>query len=169
MGRGDAAIAAIGRDARRELSKVIVDTMTLAVRNLSNSTPVDTEHAASNWIVTFGSPFKGVAGSRVNVSWSEFYNGLAKLKRYDVGRDGRVYIRNNVLYLQYLDRGHGRLREEVVVECVRPEDDLSATRKFFLSRELLAESLTGEPRHPPLLRHTGQRLHERQAGHRVGQ
>ena len=105
MGRGDAAIAAIGRDARRELSKVIVDTMTLAVRNLSNSTPVDTEHAASNWIVTFGSPFKGVAGSRVNVSWSEFYNGLAKLKRYDVGRDGRVYIRNNVLYLQYLDRG----------------------------------------------------------------
>lgn len=100
--------AQIGREIRAALSVTIRDVMLLVVENLKNSTPVDTEHARSNWIVTFKTPFTGVAGSREAVSYAEQEAGIARLERYDVGRDGRIHIRNNVPYVPYLDRGHSQ-------------------------------------------------------------
>lgn len=103
---GDAA--SIGKQIRAELSKTIRDVMLLVVDNLQNSTPVDTGHAGSNWVATFGTPYSGVDGSREAVSYAAQDAGIARLQNYDVGRHGKVFIRNNVPYVPYLDQGHSQ-------------------------------------------------------------
>lgn len=80
--------------------------MLVACDNVTNATPVATEHAASNWVLSAGSPYTGIDGTRDNVSWAAHEAGIRKIQNYDIGRDGpRIYLRNNVLYLQFLDRG----------------------------------------------------------------
>lgn len=95
----------IGREIREHLSKVTRDVMEVATQNLINATPVATEHAMSNWVPSVGAPFTGIDGSPKAVSFAAQDAGIARLKTYDAGKDGPIYIRNNVLYLQYLDRG----------------------------------------------------------------
>lgn len=72
---------------------------------LTDTTPVDTGHARSNWILSMGRPYEGIDGSRAAVSETAADAGFDSLERYDVGRDGKIYLRNNVLYIQFLDRG----------------------------------------------------------------
>lgn len=79
--------------------------MLLAADNVTNATPVDTGHAASNWVLSVGAPFTGIDGSREAVRTDAQDAGIARIEQYDVGRDGTIFLRNNVLYLQYLDRG----------------------------------------------------------------
>lgn len=100
---GDAAF--IGRAARRELSTVIKKVVGLALDNLVNSNPVDTEHSRSNWVVSVGRPYTGVDGSRESVSYAAQEHGRDVLANYDVGRDGPIFLRNNVHYEKYLDEG----------------------------------------------------------------
>lgn len=103
--------ASIGKAIREDISKVLRDVMLLAADNLANATPVDTGHASTNWILTTGSPYNGIAGSREQVSISEQVQGIADLQDYDVGRDGPIYLRNNVLYLKFLDAGWSQQAE----------------------------------------------------------
>lgn len=100
--------AAIGKEIREELSRVLSSVMILAQDNLRNSTPVDTTHASNNWILTVGQPYSGVDGSRVSPSTAVQDAGIKRMDTYDIGKDGPIYIRNNVLYLQFLNRGHSQ-------------------------------------------------------------
>jgi hypothetical protein len=95
----------IGDEIRQAISKTLRDVMLLAEQNVSTSTPVDTGHAMSNWILSVGSPHSGVDGSRADVSFTAQARGRARVQTFDVGRDKRIYLRNNVPYVQYLDRG----------------------------------------------------------------
>ncbi len=97
--------SSIGREIRSDISKTIGRAMILLTEDLRNATPVDTTNAASNWIPTTGAAFEGVDGSREEPSHAAQDAGIEKLRSYDVVRDGKVFIKNNVLYLQYLDAG----------------------------------------------------------------
>lgn len=100
-----ASAAQIGKEIRAELSRVIRDSMLLAADNVTNATPVDTTHASTNWILSVGRPFMGIDGTREQPSSAAQEAGIARIETYDVGRDGPIYLRNNVLYVQFLDRG----------------------------------------------------------------
>lgn len=99
------AASKIGRELRAHLSKVTSDVMLTVTQNLINATPVATEHALSNWVPSVGAPYTQVDGSPDSVSYAAQDAGIARLKSYDAGRDGSVHVRNNVLYLPFLDRG----------------------------------------------------------------
>src|SRR5688572_24275740 len=131
--------ASIGREIRAALSATIRDVMLLVVNNLQNSTPVDTGHAGSNWIVTIGAPYRGVDGSRESVSYAAQNAGIQALQTYDVAR-GRVSLRNNVPYLPYLDRGHSQQAPAGFVQIAimaalrrAPRGKVQATRKMLRS------------------------------------
>lgn len=100
--------ASVGRKIRESLSQTIREVMWLAADNVTNATPVDTTHAANNWILSVRAPCTTVDGSRERPSHALQDAGKQKLLNYDVGRDGPVFLRNNVLYLQYLDQGHSQ-------------------------------------------------------------
>jgi len=97
-GRG--SVAAVGRDMRKALSETLAGVMTAAAEAVTDATPVDTGHAQSNWILSTGAPYTGVDGSRENVSEAAQVHGLEKMANYDVGRDGRIYLVNNVPYMR---------------------------------------------------------------------
>jgi len=90
---------------RAELSKLLSGVMTAAANAVTDATPIDTGHAESNWILSTGSPHSGVEGSREAVSYAGQVHGLEKMDKYDVGRDGRIFLTNNVSYLPDLDKG----------------------------------------------------------------
>jgi hypothetical protein len=148
---GDAA--SIGREIRAALSVTIRDVMLLVLANLKASTPVDTGHAASNWIVTFRTPFQGVDGSRAAVSTAQQDAGEDRLRRYDVGRDGAVVLRNNVPYVKYLDRGSsqqapaGFVRMAIMAAMRRaPHGRRGAVRQMLrgMARTAIRRSRTSE-------------------------
>lgn len=95
------AVAAIGQDMRAAISDTLKEVMLTAADALEANSPIDTGHLVSNWILSVGRPFTGVAGSRQSVTYAAQDAGREKVLAYDVGRDGRIYISNNVPYLQY--------------------------------------------------------------------
>lgn len=97
--------ASIGAEIRADLSKTMQDVMRIAALSVISATPVDTEHAASNWVLSNGTPYTGIDGSREAVSYAAQTEGFAELTNFDVGRDAKIYLRNNVLYLEFLDKG----------------------------------------------------------------
>lgn len=100
-----AGSAKIGRDIREKISATLRDVMLQAADNLRNATPVDTTNAQNNWVLSTGRPYVGVDGSRDAPSHAAQDAGIAKIQSYDAGRDGPIYLRNNVIYLQFLDQG----------------------------------------------------------------
>ena len=91
-----------------ELEDVINDELSRIARNIlreiRNATPVDTGHAASNWIGTFGSPTTQVAGSREAVNFAPQNESLATLGRRNA-RLQPIFIANNVEYIGLLNTG----------------------------------------------------------------
>lgn len=108
--------ASIGRAMRKELSAVVGGVMLRALDNVINSTPVDTTHASNNWIASTGSPSSMIDGSRENPSHALEDQGREALVNYDVGRDGAVYLRNNVSYVKYLDEGWSQQADPDFIE-----------------------------------------------------
>lgn len=96
---------AIGRALRANLSETISVAMIRARMAVSDATPVKTHHAESNWVLSVGSPYNGVDGSPYAVSYAAQQEGDQRIKRYDVGRDGKIYLRDNVIYMQFLNKG----------------------------------------------------------------
>lgn len=97
--------AKIGRQIRADLSRVLSQTMLAVVDNLISTTPVDTGHARNNWVLTTRQPYTSEDGSRVAPSDAAQRAGIAKIQNYDIGRDGPIYLRDNVRYMQFLDAG----------------------------------------------------------------
>lgn len=100
--------ADIGRAIREHTARSTRDTMLLARANVTAATPVDTEHAASNWVLSVGRPYTEVCGSREAVSYTAQAAGDDEVRDYnadDVRRNRKIYLRNNVFYLRFLDNG----------------------------------------------------------------
>lgn len=97
--------ASIGKAIRDDLSKTLRTVFSIAGQSVIDATPVDTEHDRSNWVLSVGSPYTGVDGSRIAVSYAAQKAGFQKLAAYDVGRDGKIFLRNNVFYTKFLDKG----------------------------------------------------------------
>lgn len=145
--------ASIGRQIREDISETLRQVMLLAADNLANATPVDTGHASSNWILTTGTPYNGIAGTRESVSLTEQEAGidaLAGVGSYDVVRDGPIYLRNNVDYLQYLDKGKSQQAEAGYVAASfqaaarrAPRGRKTAVRKMLrgMSKEAYRKSI----------------------------
>lgn len=87
---------------RERLSAKLADVMLTAADAVEAASPVKTGHLVSNFILSLRSPFTGVAGSPEAVDYSAQDAGREAVLKYDVGRDGRIYLRNNVEYLKYL-------------------------------------------------------------------
>ena len=100
-----AGAAAVGRAIRADLSNLLRDVMLNVTTALVQANPVDTGHSRSNWILSTRHPYMSIDGSPENVSTAEQDAGIAKIMQYDIGRDGSIYLRNNVHYVQYLDAG----------------------------------------------------------------
>lgn len=96
------AVAVIGREARAALSETLSAVMLAAADSVIDSSPVQTGHLKSNFILTVGRPFSGVDGSPEAVSHAAQRTGVAAVRKYDVGRDGKIFFVNNVEYLRYL-------------------------------------------------------------------
>ncbi len=100
--------ASVGREMREALSKTLSDVMLSARNAVTNATPVDTTNAANGWVLSVGRPFTGQAGTREAPSTAAQDAGDERIRHYDVGKDGPIYLRNNVFYLQFLDQGHSQ-------------------------------------------------------------
>lgn len=101
----------IARAIREHTARVTRDVMLLARQNVSNATPVDTGHAMSNWVLSVGRPYTAVDGSRAQVSFAAQAAGDERVRNYsadDVRYRRQIYLRNNVPYMVYLDRGHSQ-------------------------------------------------------------
>lgn len=95
-------VAKIGREMRAALSRTLSDVMLAAADAVENASPVQTGHLRSNFVLTTGAPYSGVDGSPDQVSTTAQEAGKARIRAYDVGRDGRIHLTNNVEYLDYL-------------------------------------------------------------------
>ena len=96
----------VAKALRDGIAKSIRDTMLLARQNVTNATPVDTGHAASNWVLSISRPYSEVCGSREAVSTSAQDVGDAAIREYSGGDlRSKIYLRNNVPYMVYLDNG----------------------------------------------------------------
>lgn len=131
--------ASIGRQLRREVSTTVRTVMLLARRNVAAATPVDTGHAMSNWVLSVGKPYTGVCGSRQDVDFSAQNDGDLALSDYDVGRDGAVYLRNNVHYVTYLDDGSSQQAEAgFVAEAIQSAQRLAPYGRGGAVRRMLS-------------------------------
>lgn len=97
--------AAIGREIRADMSRTLRDVMREATYALVAATPKDTTHASNNWILTVKRPYEGIAGSPEAPSTMVQAQSIANLETYDIVRDGPIYLRNNVEYVEFLDSG----------------------------------------------------------------
>lgn len=99
-----------------EYERVVIDLIVEVVANLREDTPVDTRHAASNWVPSVGSPFRGVEGKIKVARRSNKKKGVEKGDRSTTATgtaaargdaailsytlaDGDAFIANNVDYL----------------------------------------------------------------------
>jgi len=94
--------ARIGRAIRAKLSKQLSEVMLTAADAVEAACPVKTGHLVSNFILTVRAPFVGVEGSPEDVTYAAQDAGRETVLKYDVGKDGPIYFRNNVEYLKYL-------------------------------------------------------------------
>jgi hypothetical protein len=100
IGTGGGA-AKIGREMREALSRMLSDAMLSAADAVEAVCPIQTGHLLSNFVLSTGSPYSGIDGSREAVSYSAQDAGRERVLKYDVGRDGRIYLSNNVDYLKH--------------------------------------------------------------------
>lgn len=98
----------IGDAARQKLAEALGLTFVLALERLENATPVDTTHASTNWVGSVGKPYTAVAGSRESPSRAAQLAGKARVRAYsgkDIKAGRKLFIRNNVFYVKFLNRG----------------------------------------------------------------
>ena len=99
-----AQIRVITRELNVAINDVVARVGRNILRELRDTTPVDTGHAASNWIGGFGSPPSGVVGSKQAVTFGPQNASIRSI----TARRTRVqplFITNNVDYIGILDTG----------------------------------------------------------------
>lgn len=105
--------------AREKLARGLGLTFAMAIDRLANATPVDTTHASTNWIGTVGKPFEGVVGSRESPQSGRQLAGRERVRNYssrDIKAGREIFIRNNVFYLKFLNRGSSQQAPAEFVE-----------------------------------------------------
>ncbi|QBQ71179.1 tail completion protein [Shewanella phage S0112] len=96
------------RELNTFIAKKAVDITASVTGFLQEDTPKLTEHAASNWIPTIGSPHPSPAGTRQAVSYTEQAQGLSNIEKYKIDlfkRPELLYVTNNVYYILSLNNG----------------------------------------------------------------
>lgn len=106
----EVAFGPLEKFTTRKVQKLILD----AVANLTEDTPVDTGHAANNWIPSLDQPVLTEAGTRQSPSGEAQSAGIAEIAGYSLPRIG--YIANNVPYIQSLNEGHSQQAPSGFVE-----------------------------------------------------
>jgi hypothetical protein len=128
--------ARIERAMREKLSKQAADIMLTAADAVDAHCPVRTGHLLSNFILSVGAPFTGVAGSPEAVDYSAQDSGREAVLKYDVSRDGKIYFRNNVDYLQHVS---GFLTEAMLAgAAAAPAGRTVATRSTLRTMSRIA-------------------------------
>lgn len=102
----------MARDGRVDVIAKLRGATAASVRRLAlgtldrlvDATPVDTGHARSNWVLSVGTPFTGVDGSKDAVSEAAQDAGRAAVSKYRLSQ-GPVLLSNNVEYLAILNEG----------------------------------------------------------------
>ena len=104
----DAIVRGLDRLSGRLVQKITLDLQA----NLIETTPVDTGWARANWVAGIGQPvlpLQPEGGRRtpgeVQAAASRAANANAGVLRYTV-RQGRVFMSNNVPYVEALNSGH---------------------------------------------------------------
>lgn len=97
----------MGKAMRAACSGAVRDTLLIAHQSVTDATPVDTTHAASNWLLSVGSPNYDIAGSREAPDWGPWNSGRKLLMDWDISK-GKIYLRNNVPYIGALNNGHSQ-------------------------------------------------------------
>ena len=105
-------IEAIARGLNRFTGRLIQKITLDLQANLIETTPVDTGWARANWVPAINRPFFPIqpeGGKRtsgeVQAAASRQSNATAGVLRYTV-RQGRVFVSNNVPYVEALNSGH---------------------------------------------------------------
>ena len=115
-------IAKMRKQLDRKVSTRSTSVAKHAIEFLINNTPVDTSKLVSNWIITFGSPKRGIIpahavgkkGSTSAISGSIAKNlAFSKLENRKPGT--RIYITNNVPYLDEVNRYGGYILEAAML------------------------------------------------------
>lgn len=137
--------------AREKLAAATGLTFVMAIERLENSTPVDTTHASTNWIGSIGAPHMDVEGSREAPSRVAQEAGKATVRNYsaaDIKARRKIYIRNNVFYLRFLNRGSSQQAPAEFVEKALRGDTSNPTRHMprghkRAARKMLARMARG--------------------------
>jgi hypothetical protein len=137
--------ASIGRAIRADLSRTLRDVMLAAAEAVTAATPIDTTHAANNWVLSIGRPYMGVDGSHEAPSTTMQEAGIQAMQQYDIGRDGpKLYLRNNVFYIKFLDEGASDQAEPGFVSTAIRSASSAAPRG---KKTQVAKMLRGMARH----------------------
>lgn len=94
----------------------------LTMRNLSETTPVDTGFARSNWVSTFGvERFEGTVGTKEGAEAGELDTGafqvsLVRIRNEYTLEQGNINIINNVDYIRKLNEGSSTQAPAMFVE-----------------------------------------------------
>ena len=96
-------INAILSELERVTARVVIKITLDITANLIQTTPVDTGWARANWVPSVGKMQQTTVGSADAVSAVAQTAGLSSVIGY---RRGRVFITNNVPYIEALNAGH---------------------------------------------------------------
>jgi hypothetical protein len=122
--KSDRTMKAVRKETMKSFRKVVIS----AQQNLVIATPKDTSWASSNWIISTGRPFQGLAGSKENVSLAEATSSQSSVANWDPFK-GPVFITNNVPYIGLLNAGFSpQARPGFVQEAVRRAVDSTRGR-----------------------------------------
>ena len=88
------------------VERVVLDVANTFRETVRALNPVDTGFSKSNWIVTGGSPARGVQGERHDVEHEASDDSMRSTAASWTLREGDVFITNNVDYVEGLDRRH---------------------------------------------------------------
>ena len=100
-----AIVQGIERCTEKAVAKITLDV----TANLVEMTPVDTGWARNNWVPSIGVPREESAGSPDNVAaaFAGQEAGKAEVAGYRL-EQGKVFVSNNVPYIQTLNNGHSK-------------------------------------------------------------
>lgn len=108
-----------GRHGPRIINQAenIVKRLTLDVTsNLIVDTPVDTGWARANWVPSIGNSVNVPAGTRESVTVGDQQAGIATVAVTYTLSQGRVFITNNVPYIETLNEGSSRQAPAMFVQ-----------------------------------------------------
>ena len=104
----NAILRGLERVTGRVIQKITLDLQA----NLIESTPVDTGWARANWVAGIGKPLLPLQPEGGRRTSGEVHSAAARQSNATVGvlrytlRHGRVFMSNNVSYIEALNSGH---------------------------------------------------------------